>query len=38
MALDKFGNSDAEVREKPVSINELSDHQLIEATKRGNTR
>ena len=35
MALDKFGNSDAEVREKPVSVKELSDHQLIEATKRG---
>ncbi len=35
MALDKFGNSDAEVREKSVSVKELSDHQLIEATKRG---
>ena len=35
MALDKFGNSDAEVREKSVSAKELSDHQLIEATKRG---
>lgn len=35
MALDKFGNSDAEVRETPVPVKELSDHQLIEATKRG---
>lgn len=35
MALDKFENSDAEVREKPVSVKELSDHQLIEATKKG---
>lgn len=35
MALDKFKNSDAEVREKSVSAKELSDHQLIEATKRG---
>lgn len=35
MALDKFENGNAEVREKPVSVKELSDHQLIEATKRG---
>ena len=35
MALDKFENSDAEVREKSVSAKSLSDHQLIEATKRG---
>ena len=35
MALDIFGKSDAEVREKSVSAKELSDHQLIEATKRG---
>jgi RNA polymerase sigma-70 factor, ECF subfamily len=35
MALDKFKNSDAEVREKSVSAKALSDHQLIEATKRG---
>jgi RNA polymerase sigma-70 factor (ECF subfamily) len=35
MALDIFKNSDAEVREKSVSAKELSDHQLIEATKRG---
>lgn len=35
MALDIFGKSDAEVREKSVSVKELSDHQLIEATKRG---
>lgn len=35
MALDKFENSDAEVREKSVSDKKLSDHQLIEATRRG---
>ena len=35
MAWDKFENSDAEVREKPVSAKEKSDHQLIEATKKG---
>ncbi|HEY8563833.1 MAG TPA: sigma-70 family RNA polymerase sigma factor [Pyrinomonadaceae bacterium] len=35
MALDKFENSDAEVRKKSVSAKELSDHQLIDATKRG---
>ena len=35
MALDKFENSDAEVREKSVSVKEKSDHQLIEATKKG---
>lgn len=35
MALDKFRNRDAEVREKSVSVKEQSDHQLIEATKRG---
>lgn len=35
MALDKFENSDAEVREKSVSDKKLSDHQLIEATKCG---
>lgn len=35
MALDKFRNRDAEVREKSVSAKALSDHQLIEATKRG---
>lgn len=35
MALDKFENSGAEVREKPVPVKDLSDHQLIEATKRG---
>jgi RNA polymerase sigma-70 factor, ECF subfamily len=35
MALDKFTNSDAEVREKTVSAKRESDHQLIEATKRG---
>ena len=35
MALDKFENSDAEVRKNPVSAKALSDHQLIEATKKG---
>src|SRR5215204_3283908 len=35
MALDKFENSDAEVRKKSVSAKALSDHQLIEATKKG---
>jgi RNA polymerase sigma-70 factor, ECF subfamily len=35
MALDKFQNSDAEVREKTVSVKRESDHQLIEATKQG---
>ncbi len=35
MALDKFENSDAEVRKKTVSAKRESDHQLIEATKQG---
>ena len=35
MALDQFENSDAEVRKKSVSAKGLSDHQLIEATKKG---
>ena len=35
MALDIFKNSGAEVREKSVPAEKLSDHQLIEATKRG---
>ncbi len=35
MAWDKFENSDAEVQTQPVSAKQLSDHQLIEATKRG---
>jgi len=35
MALDIFENRDAEVRKKYVSAKELSDHQLIEATKEG---
>lgn len=35
MALDKFENGSAEVYERRVSAKELSDHQLIEATKRG---
>lgn len=35
MALDKFENSDAEVRKKSVSAKRESDHQLIEATKQG---
>lgn len=33
--MDKFTNSDAEVREKSVSVERVSDHQLIEATKKG---
>ena len=35
MALDKFVNSKAEVREKTVSAKRESDHQLIEAVKNG---
>jgi RNA polymerase sigma-70 factor, ECF subfamily len=35
MVLDIFKNSDAEVRKKSVSAKNLSDHQLIEATKIG---
>jgi RNA polymerase sigma-70 factor (ECF subfamily) len=35
MALDKFKNGNAEVYEKRVSDKDLSDHQLIEATKQG---
>lgn len=35
MALDKFKNSNAEVLQTAVSIENLSDHQLIEATKNG---
>ena len=35
MALDKFRDRDAEVREKSVSFKNASDHQLIEATKKG---
>src|SRR4051812_1408508 len=35
MALDKFENRDAEVREKSVSAKRESDHHLIEATKNG---
>src|SRR5829696_5127260 len=35
MAWDKFENSDTEVRKEPVSAKQLSDHQLIEATKTG---
>lgn len=35
MALDKFEVHKAEVYEKRVSAKELSDHQLIEATKSG---
>jgi len=35
MALDKFENSGAEVLQSTVSIENLSDHELIEATKRG---
>jgi RNA polymerase sigma-70 factor (ECF subfamily) len=35
MALDKFEKQGAEVFEKTVSPNDLSDHELIEATKRG---
>ncbi len=36
MALDKFGNSGAGGLCKPVSFEELSDHQIIEETKNGN--
>jgi RNA polymerase sigma-70 factor (ECF subfamily) len=35
MALDKFRNSNAEVLQSTVSIENLSDHELIEATKSG---
>ncbi len=35
MALDKFRNSDAEELQSTVSTEELSDHELIEATKSG---
>lgn len=35
MALDKFNSERAEVRETRVPIKDLSDHELIEATKRG---
>lgn len=35
MALDKFGNSGAGGLYKPVSFEELSDHEIIEATKAG---
>ena len=35
MALDKSKNSGAEVRETAVRTEDLSDHELIEATKRG---
>ncbi len=35
MALDKFEITGAEVFQKTVSLKDLSDHQLIEATKRG---
>jgi RNA polymerase sigma-70 factor (ECF subfamily) len=35
MALDKFEIQGAEVFEKTVPLNDLSDHELIEATKRG---
>ena len=35
MALDKFENSVAEVSETAVQTEKLSDHALIEATKRG---
>ena len=35
MALDKFENSGAEVSQTIVSTEEMSDHQLIEATKQG---
>ena len=38
MALDKFENRDAEVRKKSVSAKRESDHQLIEATKKGDER
>lgn len=36
MALDKYGKSGAEVLETAVSFENLSDHELIEATKNGN--
>jgi RNA polymerase sigma-70 factor (ECF subfamily) len=35
MALDKFEKEGAEVFQKTVSLNDLSDHELIEAAKRG---
>lgn len=35
MALDKFGKSNAEVWKSAVSFEDLSDHELIEATKKG---
>jgi RNA polymerase sigma-70 factor (ECF subfamily) len=35
MPLDKFENAGAEVRRKPVPSENLSDHELIEATKSG---
>ncbi len=35
MALDKFEKSGAEVLQSAVSTEKLSDHQLIEATKKG---
>ncbi len=35
MALDKFEKEGAEVFQKTVSLNDLSDHELIEATKTG---
>lgn len=35
MALDKYGKSSAEVLETAVSFENLSDHELIEATKNG---
>lgn len=35
MALDKFEKEGAEVFQKTVSLNDLSDHELIETTKRG---
>jgi RNA polymerase sigma-70 factor (ECF subfamily) len=35
MALDKFRNSNTEVLQSTVSIENLSDHELIEATKSG---
>lgn len=35
MALDKFENPSAEVSQSAVPIENLSDHQLIEATKSG---
>ncbi len=36
MALDKFRNSSTEVLQSTVSFENLSDHELIEATKSGN--